>query len=203
MAASVIAAELGLDLFAIDLSTVVSKYIGETEKNLSRVFGAAADSDAILLFDEADALFGKRSEVRDAHDRYANVEIAYLLQRMEEYDGLAILATNVRHHIDEAFIRRLDLIVDFPFPDNAERHRIWRSCLPRAVPLDDDVDFAALAGHRLAGGNIRNAVLGAAYLAAQAGIPIGQAQLVAATRRELVKMGKLLTDAGPDPPTDG
>jgi AAA+ superfamily predicted ATPase len=200
MAASVIAAELGLDLFAIDLSTVVSKYIGETEKNLSRVFGAAADTDAILLFDEADALFGKRSEVRDAHDRYANVEIAYLLQRMEEYDGLAILATNVRHHIDEAFIRRLDLIVDFPFPDTAERLRIWRSCLPEALPLDDDVDFAALASHRLAGGNIRNAVLGAAYLAAQAGGPIGQGEFVAATRRELVKMGKLLTETGPDPP---
>jgi ATP-dependent 26S proteasome regulatory subunit len=203
MAASVIAAELDLDLFAIDLSTVVSKYIGETEKNLSRVFGAAADSDAILLFDEADALFGKRSEVRDAHDRYANVEIAYLLQRMEEYDGLAILATNVRHHIDEAFIRRLDLIVDFPFPDTAERLRIWRSCLPQALPLDDGVDFAALAGHRLAGGNIRNAVLGAAYLAAQAGSPIGQAEFVAATRRELAKMGKLLNDTGLDPPADG
>ena len=203
MAASVIAAELGLDLFAIDLSTVVSKYIGETERNLSRVFGAAADSDAILLFDEADALFGKRSEVRDAHDRYANVEIAYLLQRMEEYDGLAILATNVRHHIDEAFLRRLDLIVDFPFPDTAERLRIWRSCLPQSLPLDDGVDFAALAGHRLAGGNIRNAVLGAAYLAAQAGGPIGQAEFVAATRRELAKMGKLLTDTGLDPPGDG
>jgi AAA+ superfamily predicted ATPase len=203
MAASVIAAELGLDLFAIDLSTIVSKYIGETEKNLSRVFGAAADSDAILLFDEADALFGKRSEVRDAHDRYANVEIAYLLQRMEEYDGLAILATNLRHHIDEAFIRRLDVIVDFPFPDTAERLRIWRSCLPRSLPLDVDVDLAALARHRLAGGNIRNVVLGAAYLAAQAGRPIGQAEFVAATRRELQKMGKLVPETGPDPPADG
>ncbi|MDN5768256.1 MAG: AAA family ATPase [Humibacillus sp.] len=211
MAASVIAAELGLDLFAIDLSRVVSKYIGETEKNLSQVFGAATDSDAILLFDEADALFGKRSEVRDAHDRYANVEIAYLLQRMEEYDGLAILTTNVRHHIDEAFIRRLDLIVDFPFPDAGERLRIWQSCLPPGLPLSDGVDFAALADHRLAGGNIRNAVLGAAYLAAQAGGPIGRAEFVAATRRELAKMGKILTDnetgpgpdTGPDPPADG
>jgi SpoVK/Ycf46/Vps4 family AAA+-type ATPase len=205
MAASVIAAELGVDLFAIDLSAVVSKYIGETEKNLSRVFSAATDSDAILLFDEADALFGKRSEVRDAHDRYANVEIAYLLQRMEEYDGLAILATNVRHHIDEAFLRRLDLIVDFPFPDTAERLRIWRSSIPAGLPLDDDVDFASLARHRLAGGNIRNAVLGAAYLAARSGGPIGQAELVAAARRELVKMGKLLLDVetDPDPPADG
>ena len=202
MAASVIAAELGLDLFAIDLSTVVSKYIGETEKNLSRVFDAAADSDAILLFDEADALFGKRSEVRDAHDRYANVEIAFLLQRMEEYDGLAILATNLRHHIDEAFLRRLHVIVDFPFPDTAERLQIWRSCLPRPLPLDDSVDLAAMAHHRLAGGNIRNVVLGAAYLAAQAGKPIGQAEFVAATRRELQKMGKLLTETGPDPPAD-
>jgi SpoVK/Ycf46/Vps4 family AAA+-type ATPase len=203
MGASVIAAELGLDLFAIDLSTVVSKYIGDTEKNLSRVFSAAADSDAILFFDEADALFGKRSEVRDAHDRYANVEIAYLLQRMEEYEGLAILATNVRHHIDEAFIRRLDLIVDFPFPDTAERLRIWRTCLPTALTLDDGVDFPALAEHRLAGANIRNAVLGAAYLAAAAGRPIGQADFVAATRRELAKMGKLLTNTGLDPPADG
>jgi SpoVK/Ycf46/Vps4 family AAA+-type ATPase len=203
MAASVIAAELGLDLFTIDLSTVVSKYIGETEKNLSRVFGAAADSDAILLFDEADALFGKRSEVRDAHDRYANVEIAYLLQRMEEYDGLAILATNLRHHIDEAFLRRLHVIVDFPFPDAPERLEIWRSCLPRSLPLDDGIDLAALAQHRLAGGNIRNVVLGAAYLAAQTGRPIGQVEFVAATRRELQKMGKLLTESGLDPPADG
>jgi AAA+ superfamily predicted ATPase len=200
MAAAVIAAELGLDLFAIDLSMVVSKYIGETEKNLSKVFDAAADSDAILFFDEADALFGKRSEVRDAHDRYANVEIAYLLQRMEAYDGLAVLATNVRHHIDEAFIRRLDLIVDFPFPDAAERLRIWQSCLPGSLPLDDTVDLAALARHKMAGGNIRNAVLGAAYLAAEAGRPIGQAQFVAATRRELVKMGKLVPEIGRDPP---
>jgi SpoVK/Ycf46/Vps4 family AAA+-type ATPase len=148
-------------------------------------------------------LFGKRSEVRDAHDRYANVEIAYLLQRMEEYDGLALLATNLRHHIDEAFIRRLDVIVDFPFPDTAERLRIWRSCLPRSLPLGDDVDLDALARHRLAGGNIRNAVLGAAYLAARAGGPIGQAEFVAATRRELAKMGKLVPGIGPDPPPDG
>jgi AAA+ superfamily predicted ATPase len=202
MAASVIAAELGLDLFAIDLSTVVSKYIGETEKNLSRVFTAAADSDAILFFDEADALFGKRSEVRDAHDRYANVEIAYLLQRMEDYDGLAVLATNLRHHIDEAFIRRLHVTVDFPFPDVAERLRIWRACLPRSVPLAEDVDLAAMARHRLTGGNIRNVLLGAAYLAAEEGAPIGQAQLVAATRRELQKMGKLVTESGFDPPAD-
>jgi AAA+ superfamily predicted ATPase len=202
MAASVIAAELGLDLFAIDLSTVVSKYIGETEKNLSRVFNAAADSDAVLFFDEADALFGKRSEVRDAHDRYANVEIAYLLQRMDEFDGLAVLATNLRHHIDEAFIRRLHVIVDFPFPDTAERLRIWRSCLPRSVPLADDVDYAAMARYRLAGGSIRNVVLGAAYLAAEAGRPLGQAELVAATRRELQKMGKLVTEIGLGPPGD-
>ena len=127
MAAEVIAGELGLDLFTIDLSAVVSKYIGETEKNLERIFGAAADADAILFFDEADALFGKRSEVRDAHDRYANIEVAYLLQRMEQYEGIAILATNLRQHLDDAFIRRLAFVVDFPFPDDAERRRIWRA----------------------------------------------------------------------------
>ena len=197
MAAGVIAAELGLDLFAIDLSTVVSKYIGETEKNLSRVFDAASDTDAVLLFDEADALFGKRSEVRDAHDRYANIEIAYLLQRMEQYDGLAVLATNLRHHLDDAFTRRLDVIVDFPFPGVSERERIWRACLPPEVPLDADVDLAEAAQFRLAGGNIRNAALGAAYLAAADGAPVGRRHLVDAVRREYQKIGKILAD--PDP----
>ena len=199
MAAGVIAADLGLDLFAIDLSTVVSKYIGETEKNLSRVFAAAADSDAILFFDEADALFGKRSEVRDAHDRYANIEIAYLLQRMEQYDGLAVLATNLRHHLDEAFTRRLQVVVDFPFPDVAERLRIWRACLPPQAPLAPDVDLQALARHRLAGGNIRNVVLGAAYLAAAQRVPIGAAHFAKATRREHQKMGKVALEDRPDP----
>jgi AAA+ superfamily predicted ATPase len=202
MAAGVIAAELGLDLFAIDLSTVVSKYIGETEKNLSRVFAAAADSDAILFFDEADALFGKRSDVRDAHDRYANIEIAYLLQRMEQYDGLAVLATNLRHHLDEAFTRRLQVVVDFPFPGFAERLRIWRACLPLRAPLAPDVDLQALARHRLAGGNIQNVVLGAAYLAAAQRVPIGAAHFAEATRREHQKMGKVALEDRPEPGPD-
>ncbi|WP_239395168.1 ATP-binding protein [Frankia sp. CiP3] len=197
MAAGVIAAELGLDLFAIDLSTVVSKYIGETEKNLSRVFDAASDTDAVLFFDEADALFGKRSEVRDAHDRYANIEIAYLLQRMEQYDGLAVLATNLRHHLDDAFTRRLGVIVDFPFPGESERERIWRACLPPELPLAADVDLTEAAQFRLAGGNIRNAALGAAYLAAADGAPVGRRHLVDAVRREYQKIGKILAD--PDP----
>lgn len=206
MAAQVIAGALGLDLFAIDLSAVVSKYIGETEKNLERVFRAAADSDAILFFDEADALFGKRSEVRDSHDRYANMEIAYLLQRMEQYDGLAILATNLRSHLDEAFTRRLQAIVEFPFPDLAERRRIWQACLPRQTPLSPDVDLDAMAHHRLAGGNIKNVLLGAAFLAAARGLPVGREHLLEATRREHQKMGKVVVDTEPDqvpdPPPD-
>jgi len=206
MAAQVIAGALGLDLFAIDLSAVVSKYIGETEKNLERVFRAAADSDAILFFDEADALFGKRSEVRDSHDRYANMEIAYLLQRMEQYDGLAILATNLRNHLDEAFTRRLQAIVEFPFPDLAERRRIWQACLPRQTPLSPDVDLDAMAHHRLAGGNIKNVLLGAAFLAAARGLPVGREHLLEATRREHQKMGKVVVDTEPDqipdPPPD-
>jgi SpoVK/Ycf46/Vps4 family AAA+-type ATPase len=206
MAAQVIAGALGLDLFAIDLSAVVSKYIGETEKNLERVFRAAADSDAILFFDEADALFGKRSEVRDSHDRYANMEIAYLLQRMEQYDGLAILATNLRSHLDEAFTRRLQSIVEFPFPDLAERRRIWQACLPRQTPLSPDVDLEAMAHHRLAGGNIKNVLLGAAFLAAARGLPVGREHLLEATRREHQKMGKVVVDTEPDqvpdPPPD-
>ncbi|WP_406335879.1 AAA family ATPase [Streptomyces sp. NBC_00203] len=202
MATSVIAAELGLDLFAIDLSMVVSKYVGETEKNLARVFEAATDTDAVLFFDEADALFGKRSEVRDAHDRYANIEIAYLLQRMEQYDGLAVLATNLRHHLDEAFTRRLHIMVDFPFPDVTERLRIWRTCLPAQTPLEPDVDLAELARFRLAGANIKNVVLGAAFLAAAEGVPVGRQHLVDASRREHHKMGKVLTDLEPQPPPD-
>ena len=203
MAAGVIAAELGLDLYAVDLSMVVSKYIGETEKNLARVFDAASDTDAVLFFDEADALFGKRSEVRDAHDRYANIEIAYLLQRMEQYDGLAVLATNLRHHLDEAFTRRLDVIVDFPFPGVEERRRIWRACLPPELPLAADVDLVEAAQFRLAGGNIRNAALGAAYLAAADDGRVGRRHLLDAVRREYQKIGKVLADVdvprAPDP----
>ncbi len=167
LAAEVIAHELGLDLFCIDLSAVVSKYIGETEKNLDRVFAAAENANAVLFFDEADALFGKRSEVKDAHDRYANIEISYLLQKMERFDGLAILATNLRQNIDEAFTRRLSFCVGFPFPEEAERLRLWQSLWPARAPRSADADLPALAReHRLSGGQIRNVVLAAVHLAA-------------------------------------
>jgi SpoVK/Ycf46/Vps4 family AAA+-type ATPase len=195
MAAEVIARELGLDLFKIDLAAVVSKYIGETEKNLERIFTAAADANAILFFDEADALFGKRSDVRDAHDRYANIEISYLLQRMEQYDGLAVLATNLRQHIDEAFTRRLQFVVEFPFPDEVDRRRIWQVSFPAAAPRDPAIDFEQLArAFRLSGANISNIVLGAAFLAAAEDAWIGMDHLLAAVRREYQKMGKVASE---------
>ena len=165
MAAEVIAGELQIDLYKIDLSQVVSKYIGETEKNLDRIFDAAASANAILFFDEADALFGKRSEVRDAHDRYANIEIGFLLQKMEEYAGIAILATNLRQNLDDAFLRRLQSIVEFPFPDEECRRRIWQTTFPRNAPLGGDVDVALLAREvRLSGGYIKNIALLSAFL---------------------------------------
>jgi SpoVK/Ycf46/Vps4 family AAA+-type ATPase len=198
MAAEVIAAELGLDLYKIDLSTVVSKYIGETEKNLERIFSEAASSNAILFFDEADALFGKRSEVRDSHDRYANIEISYLLQRMEAYDGVTILATNLRANLDEAFTRRMQFSVDFPFPDEADRLRIWQTLFPPGVPRDHDLDLPLLAQrYKLAGGNIRNILVSAAYLAAADGGQVTMSHLLHGTRRELQKMGRLLADEEP------
>jgi SpoVK/Ycf46/Vps4 family AAA+-type ATPase len=193
MAAEVIANELGLPLYRVDLSAVVSKYIGETEKNLSQIFNEAASSSAVLFFDEADALFGKRSEVRDAHDRYANIEVSYLLQRMEDYDGIIILASNLRQNLDEAFVRRLHLTADFPFPDEAARQEIWRRNLPPALPLGDDVDLPALAQRfRLSGGAIRNACVTAAFLAAAEATPAGMSHFLRAVRREHQKMGKLL-----------
>jgi SpoVK/Ycf46/Vps4 family AAA+-type ATPase len=200
MAAEVVAHELGLDLYKIDLSQMVSKYIGETEKNLDRVFAAAESSNSILFFDEADALFGKRSEVRDSHDRYANVEVSYLLQKMEEYEGIAILASNLRQHVDQAFLRRLAFTVHFPFPDEESRRRIWEGAWPAEAPLDADVDFAALAREfRLAGGNIRNIVLAAAFLAAAEGGRVRQSHLLRATRREYQKMGKTIADVEATP----
>ncbi|MFO7167315.1 MAG: ATP-binding protein [Chloroflexota bacterium] len=196
MAAEIIAADLGLELYKIDLSTMVSKYIGETEKNLDKVFSAAREANAILFFDEADALFGKRSEVRDAHDRYANIEVGYLLQKMEEYDGIVILATNLRKNMDEAFVRRLHVAIDFPFPEEEDRLRIWRKVFPREAPLADDVDLLFLARQfKLAGGNIRNAALLAAFLAAEDGTAIGMDQIIRAIRREYQKIGKLVTAA--------
>lgn len=191
MAAEVIARELELDLYRIDLSQVVSKYIGETEKNLNRIFSAAADSNGILLFDEADALFGKRSEVRDSHDRYANIEIAYLLQKMEEYEGVSILATNLRQNLDDAFVRRLQFIVEFPFPDEEYRRRIWENVFPKETPLGPDVRFDLLAKDvRLAGGNIKNMALAAAFYAAAAGDSVHMSHLLQAAHREHQKLGR-------------
>ena len=195
MAAEVIAIELGLDLYKIDLSTVVSKYIGETEKNLERIFNEAQTSNAILFFDEADAIFGKRSEVKDAHDRYANIEISYLLQRMEIYDGVAILATNLRANLDEAFTRRLQFSVHFPFPEEEYRLRIWQTLFPPDVPREPELDFGLLARRfKLAGGNIRNVIVSAAYLAADDGDQVTMKHLLHGTRRELQKMGRLVNE---------
>ena len=196
MSAEVIAGELGLDLYVIDLSTVVDKYIGETEKNLDRVFSEADRVNGILLFDEADSIFGKRSEVKDARDRYANVEVAYLLQRMEQFDGMAILTTNLRANVDEAFVRRLDAIIDFPMPEQEDRLRIWRTNLPAGLPLAPDLDLDFLArAFKLSGGNIRNVAVGAAYRAAEAGRPISMLDLVRETEREYRKLGRLVVES--------
>ncbi|MGW2395771.1 ATP-binding protein [Kitasatospora sp. NPDC001664] len=192
LSAEVIAGELGLDLYTVDLATVVDKYVGETEKNLERIFTEAAGVNAVLLFDEADAIFGKRSEVRDAHDRYANVESAYLLQRMESFDGLAVLATNLRANLDEAFTRRLDLVVDFPMPDTEQRTALWERCLGSALPRGDDLDLPFCGrSFELAGGDIRSAAVTAAYLAAEADRPVGMSEVVAAVAREYRKLGRL------------
>jgi hypothetical protein len=192
MSAEVVAGELGLDLYVVDLATVVDKYIGETEKNLERIFTAAAGVNGVLLFDEADAVFGKRSEVRDAHDRYANVESAYLLQRMESFDGLALLATNLRANIDDAFTRRLDVLVDFPLPDDEHRLALWDRCLGTVLARTDDVDLAFCAkAFELAGGAIRSASVTAAYLAADDGNVVTMAHVITAVQREYRKMGRL------------
>jgi len=194
MAAEVLANELKLDLFRIDLSQVVSKYIGETEKNLRRVFDAAEHGGVILLFDEADALFGKRSEVKDSHDRYANIEISYLLQQMEAYRGLAILTTNQRSALDTAFLRRLRFIVEFPFPDAAMRAEIWRRVFPQATPTEK-LDPTRLARLSLPGGNIRNIALNAAFLAADADEAVSMSHILHAARGEYAKLEKPLTEA--------
>lgn len=195
MSAEVVAGGLGLDLYVIDLSTVVDKYIGETEKNLERIFRAAAGTNAVLLFDEADAVFGKRSDVKDAHDRYANVESAYLLQRMETFDGLAILATNLRANIDEAFTRRLDVIVDFPMPDAAHRSRLWDQSLGSRVRRADDLDLEFLGrSFELAGGAIRAAAVTAAYLAASERGGVSMRHLVLGVHREYRKLGRLVVE---------
>jgi hypothetical protein len=194
MAAEVLADELQLDLYRIDLSSVVSKYIGETERNLRRVFDAAEEGGAILLFDEADALFGKRSEVKDSHDRYANIEVSYLLQRMEAYRGLAILTTNMRSALDNAFLRRIRFAVQFPFPDVVQRAEIWRRIFPPDTPLEG-LDVEKLARLNVAGGNIRNIALNAAFLAADAEEPVRMTHLMRAARGEYAKLEKPLTEA--------
>jgi hypothetical protein len=194
LAAEVLAGELDLDLYRIDLSQVVSKYIGETEKNLRRIFDAAEEGGAILLFDEADALFGKRSEVKDSHDRYANLEVSYLLQRMEAYRGLAVLTTNMRSALDTAFVRRLRFIVEFPFPGVAERTAIWRRVFPSGVPLDGVVP-ERLANLNITGGVIRNIALSAAFLAADAGSVVRMEHLRRAATFELQKLERTATDA--------
>ncbi len=194
MAAEVLANELRLDLYRIDLSQVVSKYIGETEKNLRRVFDAAEEGGAILLFDEADALFGKRSEVKDSHDRYANIEVSYLLQRMEAYRGLAILTTNMKSALDSAFLRRIRFVVQFPFPDAMQRNEIWRRIFPASTPTEG-LDMARLAQLNITGGNIRNIALNAAFLAVDADEPVRMMHLLRATRSEYAKLEKSLTEA--------
>jgi len=197
MAAEVIANALKLDLYRVDLSAVVSKYIGETEKNLRRVFNAAEDSDDILLFDEADSLFGKRSGVRDAHDRYANIEVSYLLQRIESYSGLAILATNLKTSLDAAFVRRLRFVVDFPFPDAAHRERIWQSVFPPRTPVDKDVNYHRLAELELTGGSIQKVALDAAFAAARQSIPVTMALILSSSRIELKWLERITEDSDP------
>jgi SpoVK/Ycf46/Vps4 family AAA+-type ATPase len=196
MASEVLAAELGLDLYVVDLATVVDKYVGETEKNLERIFAEAVDVRGMLLFDEADALFGKRSAVKDAHDRYANLESAFLLQRMESFDGIAVLTTNLRANLDEAFTRRLDVIADFPLPDADLRQALWDRCLGTELPRAPDIDLAFCAAKfELAGGSIRACAVTAAYLAADDDRPVTMADLVAAVRQEYVKLGRLVLDS--------
>jgi SpoVK/Ycf46/Vps4 family AAA+-type ATPase len=192
LAAEVLAAQLRLDLYRIDLSQVVSKYIGETEKNLRRVFDAAEGGGAVLLFDEADALFGKRSEVKDSHDRYANIEVSYLLQRMEAYRGLAILTTNMKEALDPAFLRRIRFVLHFPFPDAALRAEIWRRIFPPQAPTEG-LEIPHLARLNVAGGNIRNIALGAAFLAAAEDRPVRMEHLLQAARSEYAKLEKPLT----------
>jgi len=194
LAAEVLARDLGLDLYRIDLSAVVSKYIGETEKNLKRVFDAAETCGAVLLFDEADALFGKRSEVKDSHDRYANIELAYLLQRMEAYRGLAILTTNMKMLLDSAFLRRIRFLVHFPFPDVRQREAIWRRVFPAAMPCNG-IRIEQLARLAIAGGSIRNIAVNAAFLAADEGAPLSMPHLLRAARVECAKLEKPLTEA--------
>lgn len=192
MSALVMAKEMDAELYRIDLSRIVSKYIGETEKNLSEIFDQAKLSGAILFFDEADSLFGKRSEVKDAHDKYANMETSYLLQKMEEYEGITILASNFSQNLDEAFTRRIQFIIKYPFPDVEQREQLWRSSFPQELPVGE-IDFPFLAqSFELAGGPIKNVVLTAAFLSANEGTSISMKQMIEAVTQEYKKSGKLL-----------
>jgi len=193
MAAEIIAKEIGLDIYKIDLSSLVSKYIGETEKNLSKIFKEAQTSNAILFFDEADALFGKKSDVKDSHDRYANIETNYLLQRMEEHEGIVILASNYKTNIDDAFLRRLHFSIEFPFPDETIREKIWKSIFPKETPINDDINFVFLANFKITGGNIKDITLAATFLAARGPSIVKMEHIIKATKREFQKMGKLCT----------
>jgi energy-coupling factor transporter ATP-binding protein EcfA2 len=196
MAASIIARAVERTLYAIDLSMVVSKYIGETEKNLGRIFDAAEHSNAILFFDEADALFGKRTDISDAHDRYANLEVSYLLQRIEQFSGVVILASNLRKNMDEAFVRRMNFIINFPIPKAEQRRQIWQSIWPDHAPQAEDVEADWLAKKfELSGGNIRNVALASAFLAAEDEQPIQQRHIIQAVRREYQKLGRILEDS--------
>lgn len=193
MAAEVVAGELNMEIYKIDLSQIISKYIGETEKNLKEIFDEARDCHAILFFDETDALLGKRSEVKDAHDKYANVETAYLLQKIEEYDGISVMATNYLQNIDEAFMRRLTYVIHFPFPDETSREQIWRGMFPPETPVDAGIDYRFLARQfQLSGGNIKNIVVASAFLAAREQIPVHMKHIFRSIRQELTKQGKIL-----------
>jgi SpoVK/Ycf46/Vps4 family AAA+-type ATPase len=196
LAAGIVARHLGLDCYKVSIPGIVSKYIGETERNLERLFQAARQSNAILFFDEADALFGKRSEVKDSHDRYANLEVAYLLQKMEEHDGVVMLATNMMANMDDAFSRRLQFVVEFPPPTEPYRERLWRLMFPPGVPLDDSVDFGFLARQfELTGGQIRTASLDAAFLAAQDGGQVTMSVLIRAVARQFAKQHRVPSPA--------
>ena len=201
MAAEVLAGELGLALYRIDLSGVVSKYIGETERNLRRVFDAADEGGCLLLFDEADALFGRRSEVKDSHDRYANIEVNYLLQRMEDYRGVAILTTNQRRALDHAFLRRLRFVINFPFPSPAERALLWQRAFPARAPVAD-LDVGRLTKLATTGGMIRNIALNSAFCAAGRGVPVTTELILEMARVEFRKLQLPVSDAGSRAPTE-
>ena len=194
MAAEVIAGTLGLDLFRVDLSSVISRWVGETEKNLKEVFDAAEGGTAVLLFDEADSLFGSRGEVKQAQDRFANQEVGFLLQRLEVFEGCAILTTNLQENIDEAFLRRFGAVIEFPMPSVEQRTQLWQRAIPKGAPLDDDIDLAAVAKQFvIAGGSIINSAINACILASTLREPVGMKHIVTAVAQEYVKMGKQVT----------